>query len=162
MAGGVRSRRLSGHKKQSLDAIRNDINVTPLVDIVLVLLIIFMVTSQLMVRGKNVPTLPKTKFHNRKEKDRQQPVIAVDKEGDLWFDRDKLGQINDGTLDVLAKRVKNAWTTAKNQEGVGKVYVKAAGELEYRQIYPLLTYLRTSDLDIGSIDLGTEEFKGKE
>ena len=39
---------------------KNDINVTPLVDVVLVLLIIFMVVTPMLQRGKDV-TLPKAK-----------------------------------------------------------------------------------------------------
>ena len=51
----IRARRLSGHKKQAIDQIRADVNITPLVDVVLVLLIIFMVVIPLMARGREVP-----------------------------------------------------------------------------------------------------------
>lgn len=159
---GMRSRRLSGHKKgATIDAVRNEINVTPLVDVVLVLLIIFMVISQLMVRGQAVPSLPKTRHHSA-EKDKLQPVIAIDKDGDLWFDKDKLGPINEGSLKVLQERVKQAWAAPKSPEAAGKVYVKAAGELTYKQVYPLITFLNSSELAIQSIDLATNEEKGKQ
>jgi biopolymer transport protein TolR len=47
--------------------IKNEINVTPLVDVVLVLLIIFMVITPMLQRGKSV-TLPKAQNIEKKEK----------------------------------------------------------------------------------------------
>jgi len=47
--------------------IKNEINVTPLVDVVLVLLIIFMVITPMLQRGKSV-TLPKATNIEKKEK----------------------------------------------------------------------------------------------
>jgi biopolymer transport protein TolR len=54
--------------------IKNDINVTPLVDVVLVLLIIFMVITPMLQRGKDVH-LPKA---NNPEKDQKEgdPLIV--------------------------------------------------------------------------------------
>ena len=46
--------RLSGNKKPHIDVVRNDINVTPLVDVMLVLLIIFMLMTLIMGRGHDV------------------------------------------------------------------------------------------------------------
>jgi biopolymer transport protein TolR len=160
MSGSMRSRRLSGHKKPTIDAVRNDINVTPLVDVVLVLLIIFMVISQLMVRGQSVPDLPKTRNHSQ-EKDKLQPVISLDKEAVLWFDKDKLGAVNDESLKRLSALVRQSWDAPKSPQAAGKVYVKADGNLRYEQVAPLILYLNTSDLGIQSIDLATNEIKGK-
>ena len=87
----LRTRRLTGHKKQAIEQIRADVNITPLVDVVLVLLIIFMVVIPLMARGREVP-LPKT-LHHSEEPDAQQPVISIDKQGELWFDAGKVGQV---------------------------------------------------------------------
>ena len=41
-------------KKPVLDSVRNDINVTPLVDVCLVLLIIFMVITPMLSKGVSV------------------------------------------------------------------------------------------------------------
>ncbi|TMQ20969.1 MAG: hypothetical protein E6J90_15040 [Deltaproteobacteria bacterium] len=56
--------RLSGHKKPMIDVVRNDINVTPLVDVMLVLLIIFMLMTLIMGRGHDV-ILPKAKNYSQ-------------------------------------------------------------------------------------------------
>jgi biopolymer transport protein TolR len=154
----VRGHRLSTGRKAKLDAIRNDINVTPLVDIVLVLLIIFMVITPLMARGREVPSLPKTRNHSQ-EKDKLQPVVAIDKAGNLWYDQVKLGPLMDkGVLDKMAESIQRAWDAPKNPDGVGKVYVKAASELNYSQVYPLLEYLN-KEMTVSSIDLATNEIK---
>ena len=53
-----------------------NINVTPLVDVVLVLLIIFMVVTPLIASGVPVE-LPKTVHHNRKPDDGKDIIISV-------------------------------------------------------------------------------------
>jgi biopolymer transport protein ExbD len=159
MAGSahVRGRRLSGGRKPKLDEIRNDINVTPLVDIVLVLLIIFMVITPLMARGREIPALPKTRNHSQ-EKDKLQPVVAIDKDGVLWYDQVKLGPLDDKMLEKMGESIQRAWDAPKNPDGVGKVYVKADGTLPYAKVYPLLVYLNQT-MAVTSIDLATNEIK---
>jgi biopolymer transport protein TolR len=154
----VRGHRLST-RKQRLDEVRNDINVTPLVDVVLVLLIIFMVITPLMARGREVPNLPRTRNHSQ-EKDKLQPVVAIDKDGNLWYDKYKLGPVDDKTLATMGERIQRAWDAPKHPDGVGKVYVKASGELPYSKVYPLLTYLN-QEMQVTSIDLATNELKEK-
>ncbi|HRC58373.1 MAG: biopolymer transporter ExbD [Myxococcales bacterium] len=153
----VRGHRLSGGRKPKLDQVRNDINVTPLVDVVLVLLIIFMVVTPLMARGREIPNLPKTRHHSQ-EKDHLQPVVAIDKEGNLWYDQVKLGPVDDKSLAEMGEKIQRSWDAPKDPDGAGKVYVKASGELTYKQVYPLLVYLNKEKL-VGSIDLATGEVK---
>jgi len=97
--GGVRH-----VKKLVLDPIKNDINVTPLVDVCLVLLIIFMVITPMMSRGKEVK-LPKTEFHYSR-KDKMQPVIAIDANNILWYEKIKLGEVNATTLSQMQDSIK--------------------------------------------------------
>jgi biopolymer transport protein TolR len=151
---GGRRKRLAG-RKVVLDQVRNDINVTPLVDVVLVLLIIFMVVTPLMARGKEVP-LPQTRNHSQ-EKDKLQPVVALDPDGNLWFDKEKLGPVTPETLAKMKTLIQRAWDAPKAPEGVGKVYVKASRELPYRVVYPLI--IAINDMGVQSIDLATNELK---
>lgn len=148
--------RLAGHHGAG-SAVRAEINITPLVDVVLVLLIIFMIVTPLMARGKEVP-LPKTSFHN-KDKDKMQPVVAIDGNGDLWFDKEKLGPAV-GALPLMKTKVQEAWDSAKVKEGVGKISLKVAEEVTYGQVYPVLIALN-KDLDLAQIDLATNEKKEK-
>jgi biopolymer transport protein ExbD len=136
--GNPRARRLS-QKKAHLDHVRNDINVTPLVDVMLVLLIIFMLMTLVMGRGHDV-TLPITKNFSQ-EPDKQQPVVTIDKDGNLWVEKSNLGPINDATLKEMDNQINAAWDAPKNEEGVGRIYIKADNEVTYETIYPVLEYM---------------------
>jgi len=64
-----------------------DINVTPLVDVMLVLLIIFMVTAPMMTQGVDVD-LPQTTSKSLKQDDKP-IVITIDPQGDIFFNQTK-------------------------------------------------------------------------
>src|SRR6476660_941810 len=136
MAHANRRWRLSGNKKAHVDAVRNDINVTPLVDVMLVLLIIFMLMTLIMGRGHDV-NLPKAANYSQ-EKDKMQPVVSVDNNGDLFVEKQKLGPINESTLKEMGQQVQAAWNAPKNPDGVGRIYIKADQGVDYGKVYPVL------------------------
>jgi biopolymer transport protein ExbD/biopolymer transport protein TolR len=68
-------------------SVRSDINVTPLVDVVLVLLIIFMVITPMLQRGKPV-TLPEAKHVSTLGKGGDPILLSVTKDGRVWLDGD--------------------------------------------------------------------------
>src|SRR5690242_7197739 len=74
--------------------VKADINVTPLVDVVLVLLIIFMVVTPLIASGIAVD-LPRTEHHSRKPDDGTDIVISVTAEGRLYLGARQLGGLAD-------------------------------------------------------------------
>src|SRR5438105_4114643 len=154
--GRVHHHRHGVGKKPVLDQVRNEINITPLVDVVLVLLIIFMVVTPLMARGQEVQ-LPKTHNHSQK-KDAHQPVVAVDREGNLYFDKQKLGPVGDATLDKLRTDVERAWET--RPDTAGRIYVKADGAIDYGKVYKLLIMIN-QDLGVSEIDLATQDAERK-
>ena len=131
--------RLSGHRKAMIDVVRNDINVTPLVDVMLVLLIIFMLMTLIMGRGHDV-TVPKAQ-HFSQEKDKMQPVVSVDVDGNLWVEKTKLGPVTTSTLKEMDDQVQGMWKAPKNPDGVGKIYLKADDKAEYIKVYPVLEYM---------------------
>ena len=63
----------------------SDINITPLVDVMLVLLVIFMVTTPMLVKGIRV-NLPKTKSGVTKIKSKS-IIISIDKNGKYYLDK---------------------------------------------------------------------------
>ncbi len=83
--GGIGSRRQRGGSALS------DINVTPFVDIVLVLLIIFMLTAHVMEFGLAVD-VPKVKAGT--ETTQEMPVVSIPKDGTTYLDG-KATNIND-------------------------------------------------------------------
>jgi biopolymer transport protein ExbD len=142
--------RLSGHKKAHVDAVRNDINVTPLVDVMLVLLIIFMLMTLIMGRGHDV-NLPKAANYSQ-EKDKMQPVVSVDADGTLFVEKNKLGPVNESTLKEMANQIQAAWAAPKNPDGVGRIYIKADSKVPYGKVLPVLDYLNR-ELALQQIDL---------
>lgn len=73
---------------------QSDINVTPLVDIVLVLLIIFMVITPMLQRGAEVQ-LPKAKNATPKEDSGEAAIISVKEDGTYYLANDLI------TLELL-------------------------------------------------------------
>ncbi len=142
--------RLSGHKKATIDVVRNDINVTPLVDVMLVLLIIFMLMTLIMGRGHDV-ILPKAQNYSQ-EKDKMQPVVSVDIDGNLWIEKSKLGPVTTGTLKEMADQIDAMWKAPKNPDGVGRIYLKADNKVEYSKVYPVLEYMNKV-MSVQSVDL---------
>ncbi len=76
---GIRRRSRSGnHRPQS------DINITPMVDVMLVLLIIFMVTAPLLTPGVPVD-LPKSKARLLNQEDKEPLTITINKSGQIFL-----------------------------------------------------------------------------
>jgi biopolymer transport protein ExbD len=124
--------------------------VTPLVDVMLVLLIIFMLMTMLMGRGHEVELPPAKNFSA--DKDKLQPVVSIDKEGNLYVEKSKLGPVNLATLKEMQNQVEAMWKAPKNPESVGRIYLKADLQVPYIKVYPVLEYLNRT-MGVGSIDL---------
>lgn len=73
-----------------------EINVTPLVDVMLVLLIIFMITTPLMTHKIHVD-LPRSTLTNRPEPPTQPITLAIKENGDIYWN-DQL--VNKGLLEA--------------------------------------------------------------
>jgi len=87
-------------------AIKSDINITPLVDVVLVLLIIFMVITPMLQRGKSVE-LPKAR-HAMAGKEGPDPLfISVTKDGNVF--------IEDLTNSDIAQAMRDAPTAERHE-----------------------------------------------
>src|SRR5574342_930876 len=69
--------------------VKSDINVTPLVDVVLVLLIIFMVVTPLLQRGKSVP-LPLSHVTDKESKSGDPLILSITSDKSVWGDKDKV------------------------------------------------------------------------
>ncbi len=70
-------------------SVKSDINVTPLVDVVLVLLIIFMVITPLLQRGKPV-TLPDAKLISELKSGGDPVILSVTRDGRVWVDKEEV------------------------------------------------------------------------
>ena len=77
-----------GMSAGSKGGIKNEINVTPLVDVVLVLLIIFMVITPMLQRGKEV-TLPKAQTSEEKKdaKETDPLILSITPDKKMYLDK---------------------------------------------------------------------------
>jgi biopolymer transport protein ExbD len=69
--------------------VKSDINVTPLVDVVLVLLIIFMVITPLLQRGKAV-TLPDAKLVSELKSGGDPIILSVTRDGKAFIEKEEV------------------------------------------------------------------------
>lgn len=65
--------------------VKNEINVTPLVDVVLVLLIIFMVVTPMLQRGKDV-RLPQVSKPDEEKKETDPIIMSVTTDKKIWIE----------------------------------------------------------------------------
>jgi len=75
--------KLAGSNRKSNRAVVSEINVTPLVDVMLVLLIIFMITSPMLVSGVNVD-LPETNSSPISGQD-EPLVVTINSKGEVFL-----------------------------------------------------------------------------
>ena len=101
----------------------SDINVTPLVDVMLVLLIIFMITAPMMTHGLEVE-LPRAEGEAFETASNKPTTISVGASGEVFLDGDSLGSENlDTTLGTAlrGKRVRRALLEADTAVPYGTV-----------------------------------------
>ena len=111
------------------------INVTPLVDIVLVLLIIFMVTANMIVRETVEVDLPRAA--NTQEKTVQGPVmLTMDKDAKVYFDGVEVAQ------DVLMTKMKDAVIKDKEVRAI----ISADQSLNYGKVMTLIDQVKEAGI----------------
>jgi len=108
----------------------NEINVTPFVDVMLVLLIIFMVTAPLMTQGVEVD-LPATKTVKNLPQDSDHLVLSIKKDGSLFLDEYKVGpdELEDHLKRLVASQKKQLFLRADKEVAYGLV-VQVMGEIK--------------------------------
>src|SRR5438309_7848328 len=76
-----------------LGGVKSDINVTPLVDVCLVLLIIFMVVTPMLQRGKDVK-LPKATSIEKEKKNADPVILSVTPDKKMYLEQDAYDDAN--------------------------------------------------------------------
>ena len=110
----------------------SDINVTPFVDVMLVLLIIFMATAPLLTAGIKV-NLPESSSILKNEKN--DPVtISINSKGEIFIQKKKMTPKN------LIKKL----SALKAQNKDLKIYIKGDKKLNYGKIMDLMTFINKS------------------
>src|SRR5260370_42353065 len=93
------------HRRDEQDDVMGDINVTPLVDVMLVLLIIFMVATPMLHQGIQV-ALPRADARNLPLKVQDPIVLSINRDGDVFLRdaRVPLSELADRIKDRLPPR----------------------------------------------------------
>ena len=116
------------HSRKSI----SEINVTPFVDVMLVLLIIFMVTAPLLTAGIKI-NLPESTSVLKNEKN--DPVtVSMNSKGEIYIQKKKISP------DDLIKKL----IALKGQNKDLKIYIKGDKNLNYGKIMDLMSFINKS------------------
>jgi biopolymer transport protein TolR len=112
------------------DSVLADINVTPLVDVMLVLLIIFMIAAPMLHQGIEV-ALPRAEAPNLPLKVEDPLVVSIDRDGGVYFRETRV------PADQLVDRLQ-AQLAARPQD---TVFLKGDREVAYGKVIEVLDLL---------------------
>jgi biopolymer transport protein ExbD len=113
----------------------SDINVTPFVDVVLVLLIIFMITAPMLVRAIDV-SLPAVGI--RQDQASERIRITIDREGRTYMDDRAVNRL------LLEERLREA----VELRGLRIAYLRADEELKYKEIMAVIEIIKRAGVDV--------------
>jgi biopolymer transport protein ExbD len=114
----------------------SEINVTPFVDVALVLLIIFMITAHVMEYGIEID-VPKTKTVATNTKDL--PVVQISKSGEIYLGKEAVN------IHSLADEIKNKYP------GQTAVYLRADGQTPWDPIANVMGILGDAKLGVNAV-----------
>jgi biopolymer transport protein ExbD len=130
----------------------SDINVTPMVDVMLVLLIIFMVVTPMLSKGINVNMVKTRNDIKMQEADKEDAIlIAITRDGKVY--------LSPGNMriqpDQLGSKVKDLQLNRSDKT----VYIKADARARFGGVTDVIDNLRTGGVD--SLGLITEAVQDK-
>jgi biopolymer transport protein ExbD len=126
----------------------SDINVTPLVDVMLVLLVIFMITAPLMLNGIKME-LPKTREVNPINLKASQTILSFSRSEDYFLGKDKL-LINELVPEITKQMKTNNSDT---------LFLRADYGLPYGKVARLISFLKIGGIQQIALVTQTEEKK---
>jgi biopolymer transport protein TolR len=140
---------MNGNRRSAM----SEINVTPLVDVMLVLLIIFMVTAPMMQEGISVE-LPKAKGAPLKEeREVEQIVISVSGPGNIFVNEVPVKE------DQLAQKI----LELTKREASGDVYLRADKSVAYGVVVRIIAELKNAGIsNLGMMTTPLEESLSKQ
>jgi biopolymer transport protein ExbD len=126
--------------------VNSNINVTPMVDVMLVLLIIFMVITPMLQKGTPVELAKTNNPIPMQDADKEDAlIVAVARDGKVFFDTSQIGpeELTQKIRDRIANRVDK------------KVYVKADARAHYKAVVEVVDNVRSAG--VSELGLLTEQ-----
>ena len=127
----------------------NDINVTPMVDVMLVLLIIFMVVTPMLQKGQSVDMARVHNPRNMQDADKEDAVlVAVTRDGRVYLGSTQLpaSELTPKVKDLIAARADKT------------VYVKSDARAKYKDVVEVVDNIRAAGVsDLGLLTDKIEE-----
>jgi biopolymer transport protein TolR len=117
----------------------SDINVTPMADIMIVLLIIFMVITPMLQKGVDVK-LPVAANTKERKDEPKTIILAVKKDGTTYLGGSKVDNFGD-----LVNQVKQRLN--EGGEAVKLVYLKADANTPYSEVMKVMDYVREAGVE---------------
>ena len=139
---------MANGKKKKIQGVNSDINVTPMVDVMLVLLIIFMVITPFLQRGVSVNLAKTDNPIQMPEADREDSlIVAVMRDGRIYLNSDEV------TAEALTDKVKDELAKRADK----RIFVKADAGARYGAVVSVVDDVRSAGVD--QLGLLTEERK---
>jgi len=131
----------------------NDINVTPMVDVMLVLLIIFMVVTPMLQHGTSVEMVRTHNPRNMQDADKEDAVlIAVTRDGRVYLGSNQIAATE------LAPKIKDLIAARADKT----VYVKSDARAKFKDVVDVVDNIRAAGVsDLGLLTDKIEETAAK-
>jgi biopolymer transport protein TolR len=121
-------------------AVKSDINVTPMIDVMLVLLIIFMIVTPLIAAGFKA-TLPKGKNLDPRPEGENEVVLGIDQSGRYFLNGRPLA----GGANALQDQLRSIFAS-RTEDKI--LYFKADNQLKYSKVQEAVETARRSGVRV--------------
>jgi len=119
-------------------SVLSEINVTPFVDVMLVLLVIFMVTTPILYQGVDVD-LPKTDSQPIPSLDREKKiVVTLNSAGEIFIDKEQF------SLSELRIEIRTLMSEQGKELGEEEVFLRADTNVPYGSVVEVMSEIRNA------------------